>query len=404
MTADAVMEYFKTARDRAFKSQSTLRFHRFDGSGFFHYRFRRAGANRDGVTFNELFLGNKDESKSQKRLLFISYDDTSKKPKIRMRATLAGGQNIASKIMYYFDLVYHRPIPKDGQIQNAKIVRARTGDRFTYHIVFTVNFPKKPLLDVPTDTAIGIDLNFRKSEESVQVAAILHLKSDKYQEIFAPKEMVKAAKHIECLKAHIDDEATDLGKVLKPMLKKYNENHPNFEVWQHKFKLWKALLAFNNVTLSAESAYKIARWILWDPGHLDSEIEKLVLKWWQCNSRKYREHHNLRKKQLLNRKHFYRQIASELVAHKELIVFENFDLRDIVETKNKDTRLTNKARYQRFCVSPSEFRNVVTSAAERENVPHIKVNAAYTSKDCSFCGYRNKSLGSEKEWRCPKCG
>ena len=52
----------------------------------------------------------------------------------------------------------------------------------------------------------------------------------------------------------------------------------------------------------------------------------------------------------------------------------------------------------------SEFRDAIKNAADREGVTVIDVDAAYTSKTCSECGFLNKELKSEKEWVCSSCG
>ena len=44
------------------------------------------------------------------------------------------------------------------------------------------------------------------------------------------------------------------------------------------------------------------------------------------------------------------------------------------------------------------------NAADREGVPYIEVDPAYTSKTCAECGHLNKDLKAEKEWVCPECG
>ena len=51
-TADEVSKNFKNARKRSFKTGGKLRFHRFDGTGFFAFRFRRKNAKVDGPTFS----------------------------------------------------------------------------------------------------------------------------------------------------------------------------------------------------------------------------------------------------------------------------------------------------------------------------------------------------------------
>ena len=83
---------------------------------------------------------------------------------------------------------------------------------------------------------------------------------------------------------------------------------------------------------------------------------------------------------------------------------EKIPLNKFAETRDKDTKLSNKARAQRFLASVSEFRDAIKNAADREGVPYIEVDPAYTSKTCSECGSLNKALKAEKEWTCPSCG
>ena len=93
-----------------------------------------------------------------------------------------------------------------------------------------------------------------------------------------------------------------------------------------------------------------------------------------------------------------------MVAQNKLIVLEDINLNDFAETRDKDTKLSNQARAQRFSAALSEFRDAIVNAADREGVPYKWVDPAYTSKNCSACGKLNRSLNAEKEWTCPNCG
>ena len=398
VTAFEVQTNFKNARERSFKTGGKLRFHAFDGTGFFAFRFRRKDVNKAGVSFEELFQGNKP---NEQRFTFIGRDDSRKKTRLRLRATLVGGATKASKVPQEFDLIYHRPIPEGSQIQNGKIMRTRVGDKFKYHVVLAVKQPKTKPLSVPKNTAIGIDIGFRRTKDSVQVATITFSDGKKPPlEILAPPKMITGMEHVLDLQSILDDAATDLGKVIKPIFNDnpLNEDHP-------KHRLWRSLARYpNNVTLAFETAYKAARWLKIEPDFVPEKASKHILDWWSAYSRRYRELHNLRAKQLLNRKHFYRQVASDLVSHKQLIVLEEINLAVFAEVKDKDNNLSDKARAQRFLASPSEFRDAIINAANREAVPYVSVPPQYTSKTCSECGNINKELRAEKEWTCPNCG
>lgn len=398
-TAGAVFENFKNARDRSFKTGGQLRFHTFDGTGFFAFRFRRKDAKVDGISFTELFVGNKPNAQ---RFAFTGRDDARKKPRIRLRATLAGGAVKAGKVMHEFDMIYHRPIPENSQIQNGKIMRIRIGDRFKYHLVLTIKQPLSKPVSVPKDQAIGIDIGFRRIGNSIQVATVTSSNPNSPpQEIPAPTKMIKGMERVIDLQSDLSDSAADLGAKIKPILKDnpLAEDHP-------KYKLWKAAALFSaNVTLSFETAYKLARWLIdHDPNLIPATASKPVLDWWSAYSRRYREMHNLRAKQLLHRKHFYRQIAYDLVSRKQLIVLEEINLTIFAEVKDRNNKLSNKARAQRVLASPSEFRDAIINAANREGIPYISVPPQYTSKTCNACKKINKDLQSEKTWKCPHCG
>jgi putative transposase len=50
------------------------------------------------------------------------------------------------------------------------------------------------------------------------------------------------------------------------------------------------------------------------------------------------------------------------------------------------------------------FRAVLTHKAESAGREVVAVNPAYTSQDCSACGYRVRKTLSERVHRCPNCG
>ena len=400
-TADEVVRNFKEARQKVLSNpaKSKLNFHSFDGTGYFNFRFRRKGEKQDGVWFNELFVGN---SKEDRRFAIASKDDSRKKTRLRLRATMAGGVTKASKVYQEFDWIYHRPIPENAQIQNGKILRTRAGDKFRYDLVLTLRLPDTDTIS-PSDLqgTIGIDIGFRKSGDTVLIATVLSDEINaKPQEIKAPTEMVSALEHVIDLQSELDDAAADLGRIITPLLK----DNPLPEDHQ-KYRFWKSVAKRpTNVTLSFEKAYKFAIWLNNEPDVFPKAITEKVYTWWRGYSRKYREIHNRRRKQLTHRKHFYREAAANIVAQRKLIVLEKIPLNKFAETKDKDTKLSNKARAQRFLASVSEFRDAIKNAADREGVPYIEVDPAYTSKTCSECGSLNKALKAAKEWTCPSCG
>lgn len=414
-TADEVRRDFDNARDRIINKPSSgrLRFHRFDGTGYWQYRFRSSNANVDGVSFVELFRGNKDTGRAFE---LLSMDVTRKKPRLHLRAKLSGGVIKASKLFHEFDLIYHRPIPDNGQIQNGKILRTRSGDKFRYDLVLTVKFPKPENRVFACDNALGVDIGFREDKGKLLVATIGLLDGSHYHYIFVPKKFQQAIEHIDNLKKELDKSAGTLGKKLKSHLRSFKDFTPleqsqieqleAEERAEYVFKMMCRSVARmpNNVTFSFEKAYKLARALKHHHDMISSEASDAITLWWRGHSRRYRELHNLRAKQIRNRNDFYRNEAAKLIRYDLPIAVEDNFSASIAQVRDKDSDLKKTARKNRFLCAPSLLISAIKNAFERENLAFVKVNPKNTSKTCFDCGHINKKLGSEKEWRCPNCG
>ena len=431
--AGAVKDYFDTSRGKVLGDpKADLRFHPFDGSGFFHFRFRRSGATSDGVPLGNIFASDVDPDKpsnmNSSRFVLKSIDKTHKKPRIKLQAILAGKYN--SAVRCQFDMIYHRCIPENAQIQYAKILRKRIGNRFKYEVAFTVKLPAPTPIAGKPNRVIGIDLGFRQGENNngLEVASIistnrLAITSDSdftKKVLFIPDKIANAISFVENIQTALDDDATELGKDIIPVFKKHplDEGHPKYNLWKSVGKLPE------NGTLSFETAGKLARWMEspYYQGEFPETTSEQIVKWWNSASDRYnklvktpdfrgkttrrrahQELHNLRTKALAYRKDFYRNQASILVNEHIPIILEELDLKAMAEHKKADNKLGPKARAQRFDAALSEFRNAIKNAAERDGVQIIEVPAYYTSKTCSNCGEVNKELTSEKIWVCPSC-
>lgn len=418
--ANEVARYFKVARDRAFKERAKLRFHRFDGTGFWFYRFRETGASVDGVSFSTLQTGNKTEANDGRPFVLTEKSRRGKRVIYKLRAKLAGGAKMDSKVYGHFDLILHRPIPKDAQIQNAKLVRRRTGDKFSHAVSFTLRLPDAKPAKIGC-TVLGVDINFRQikgeedatgrrpvvgyrvgtvatNDDSLETEAIGIMRENK-------RGFLARMTHIEDLRSRMDKNATELGKKLIPLLKTAKplpEDHPQFR-FVHRLRNMRA-----NVTLDFERSYKMARWFMRAPedaAFFGPEIENLVMNWWNDNSLKYREMQNLRRKALADRREYYRMEAARMVKYGLPIAVEELDMSKWAEKKDADNKLSSRALSNRFLVAPSELIGALQNAVEREGLAFVKINPAYTSKTCHACGAVNKKLsGEDVEWTCPACG
>lgn len=449
-TANAIRQYFKTARDRAFKNpRAELQFHKFDGTGYWHFEtvLRETDPTtgkrkkQNGTTLPKLLVGNKGFDADNRAFALRFKEQKGKRETYELRVKLGGGARNHEKIYGFFDVIFHRPIPDNAQIQSIKMNRYRNGDKFTYAATFTLKFPDIEPAVIPPET-LGVDLGFRKFYENdgrIRVAAVttsnavsddavsfIDLTTTNWQAddknstcgVCGKKghdanrkgdknHYLRRVEYVDCLKTVLDKGATELGKTVIPLIKKMrplpeNDTKDPWSARVNRMRKWPA-----NVSLSFEDAYKMHKWLQRKPEIqplLGNEIGNAIENWWQQYSLKYREMHNLRRRTLAARNEYYRIEAAKLVARKLPVVFEKLDLSRMAEVKDADNRLGNKARYQRFIGSPSAFKDAVKNAAQREGVRYLEIPPQYTSKKCSACGLINKKLGAEAEWVCEGCG
>lgn len=378
--ANQILRDFQAARKKLFADwklgiQAQLRYHKFDGTGYFYYRFRRPQKKRDGFSFHELDAKQNDGRDFTIKLLTAlnrrgkNTGKPKKEPRYELRAKLGGGNQKANKFYCKFVLILHRSLPANAQIQNAQIIRNRVGNRFSYSVCFTVreSAPKS----VKSKTAVGIDLNWRedKQKKTIEVATIAHEDGSPAQTIALPETIIEKEDYINEKKSKMDASSTELGKEIKKYIKtmKLPDDHGKKKLWNSVVKLP------DNRTLSFETAFKVAGWATYEPGIFPKDARKLLSEWRVKHGRTYQECHNLRHKILGHRKDFYRQKAAGLVKTAKEIVLEEIDLSELAKYRDRDDTLSKKARRNRVLAAPGEFRSIIEGTAKREGFRFIIV-------------------------------
>jgi putative transposase len=103
-----------------------------------------------------------------------------------------------------------------------------------------------------------------------------------------------------------------------------------------------------------------------------------------------------------NRRHnFVHQFARRLVNRYGTIAVENLNVKGMVQNHGYPLAGVAKSISD---ASWSMFRSVLTQKAESAARQLVAVEPAYTSQDCSTCGYRVRKKLSERVHSCPNCG
>lgn len=404
LTTEKIKKNFKTAREKVLSDprKSRLNFHRFDGSGFYHFRCRQIDKSSNGAKWSDLFEGDNWNLRDKRLMLTGIKRTVEKKNQVKQ---WIGVKSKLGNDWVHFDLIYHRPIPDEGIITNGQIIRERIGTRFRYHLCITVDLPQSEPSSKNINANIGIDINWRLAEladhdnKTLKVAACVHFdhvneKLLKSEMIYLPEKIQYAANHVKRLESELSESARLLGEKLKPELQKCK---------QEENKYWK-IAANNRFQLNFETARKLKSDHDFGKVNLTEIAENLLNNWHQKYYIKYCEHHNLNKKYLTNRKHFYRNLAARLIKYNIPIAVENLTLSKMAEVKNKSNKLGGKSRGQRVHAAPSELLSALENVAKREGIAYTKVNPSNTSKTCHVCHTIFKEMDSGEHWECPSCG
>ena len=98
-----------------------------------------------------------------------------------------------------------------------------------------------------------------------------------------------------------------------------------------------------------------------------------------------------------NRRHnFVHQQSRKLVNRFGILAVEKLNVKGMVQNHCLAKSISD--------ASWTQFRNALTMKAESAGRLVVAVNPAYTSQDCSACGYRAKKKLSERWHHCPMCG
>lgn len=461
-TADWIKRFdFMVSRRQAFAGvRGWPKRHRFDGSGYWIFRFGRNGS---GKKWKELF---KPATTSRFTLLDkacgqIKGQNRGLRHVVRGTVILSGEAKEKAhreKNKIGFSIILHRPIPEDAIIRNAQIVKQRSGKNFQYYVCFNCDLAPTRRKETISDVTIGIDTGWRIIEEmknqpknslrdygrQIQVATIAFSDARKdYAEICFPERLARKARHLLEIQSDLDKSATRFGKQILPLVKGVTiaDDYPGkqHEIEAKKRFLEGLKLIGGNITLDIERAYKFAKWVQFASFEgnerydiFDSKLKALCHDWLYSIDKgskrtnkagkvayysRYREMHGLRKHITIARNELYRTIASDLVkgtgrvipelraledGNNYRVIVEKLSLHKMAEKKYAHNALSDRALAVRQLVAPGTFLSSIEMAANREKIDFLRVDPRDTSKTCSSCNYKN-DIKSEKTWQCSNC-
>ena len=369
----------------------TLHFARWDGSGHVAVQVQRTRPlTTDGV------FG--DDTRVQiDPLAPDAYDHPSRGERRRRQRTAIrvriGSAADRSPIWCELPVILHRPLPA-GRVTWVHLLRERVEAKDRYRVQLVIESDGPPLERCGTGV-VGVDLGWRLTPEGLRVAYAAG--SDGAEHVLVQRADVGAAvKHAEGLRGTRDDNLTAIRVWLVAWLA--GREVPEWLAEARKtLPLWRSQARLAGLVLR----WRSQRW------EGDAEGYERLEAWRKQDKHLWTWEVHERRRTLGRRREQYRVWAAGLARRYEVLVLEDFDLRDVAKQRpaeeDKDTQ--ESARYQRVIAAPSTARAALVNAFRQRGGIVIAAPAEFTTQMCHACGKRCRwDQAAEITHTCEHCG
>lgn len=306
-----------------------------------------------------------------------------------------------------FPIMLSRPIPEGYRIKNVRIIRRAFAnvERWLAHVVISrpdvvVDVPALPEKEM---RQVGVDVGWRQLPNgSIRVA---HAVGDDGQnhELRLPAAWREKVEHARSLRSIRD--------------KNLDEAKARIAEWiEERGAAWNAQLAIDGKPGLPEAAH-VRLWrragrvkqfltaygaLLTDErrGYLEA-WHKQDLHLWQWEVFELRRCDN-------QRREMFRLFAKEIASRYDVVRLERFDLRVFAQRGDPEDGATTDRRQtsaNRVLANVSGFRTVLESAVASQGGRVVKLDAAWTTKTCAWCGHVDEwDAGQSLNHTCSSCG
>lgn len=402
---NAVLESYKSARNRAMKEGAELRFHHFDGSGRFTCQIM------GGMSTEKLLSGRHNVAQvkllSRGEFAQLLKNNTSaiqnqsvgsrrdKREYGILTITIYTGEDEQGKKTRRtldFPIIMHRPLPDGATLKTLSVNRKKVGTDYRWTVTFTFSNETDEIASPVQTNICGINFGWKQVEGGLRVATITD--NIETRHIVLPQVIVDKLAHSEYLQSRVDIATNEnyawmLEKMVAP---------------PDNLKEDIAILRRSKKPHPAKFARLVIKWRNECP-----DFEPLTLaiaeKMRKRVKRLSQEHHHLRDKTQRRRLEFYRNEAKKIADKYSLIRTDKIDLRQMALLEKGDgtpNKLADIARYHRKVAALSEFREWIGKQSLKVS-GKVEIIEMESTRTCYSCGGGMKRSGG-KSLKCRECG
>ena len=374
--ANAVFRSYQSARGRAMRDGTELKFHAYRGEGRITNQIQNGG-----MTVQDLFEGRHPQVQV-----------TPARNGSDLSATVyARGR--AERKNVTWPMRMSRPIPDDAQIKEVVVTRKKIASHYRHAVIFTATREGVEPLPPSNGPSIAIDLGWRRLTEGLRVGTVLAEGDNQPNYVICPEKTLTDIERCESLRKRRDELRN---AVLLWLTDVDWDNAPD-----PLRDLGKSL------RLSpASAAGRIARLaILWRDYDWQSEERARCEEWRRADKRMWEEEANLRDKALYRRTDTYRKAAKAIAERAGVIILKEFNIAETArkETKSGDETDQVKAmRRYRTLAAPGDLRRWIVVQAEKRGVP-IHYHEGPSNIPHHVCGTAHTLHGPASRHYCPRC-
>jgi hypothetical protein len=320
---DDVRHAYEVARVRAMRAGTELREHQWNGSGRVSVRFQRGLPMATAFTRRGLRLQIDSVSDQAWTSAVRSVRRNLSRSKVRIRVASSPEQR---PVWFEIPVVIHRPMPPDGMIRSAALIRERLALSWRYRLIVTVACPSPPSYVSAERPSIAVDLGWRLTPEGLRVAFWTDTLGSHGQLVIPLSDVA---------------ELTKIRELWSVLDKHFAQIRAGILAWRGANQVPEALLPHFESVAARQSRAGLLRLLdTWRGYRIggDSEIFEKLSWWRNKHIHLWTWAVNLRDQLTRKRLELFRHFAAALVKQYGTIFLEQFDLRWFSRTPPPDYR------------------------------------------------------------------
>lgn len=312
------------------------------------------------------------------------------RPRVRLRI---GSTEARDPIWAEWPIIYHRPLPEDGRIKCAKVVRRRVCGKDEWSLHVTVQTPMPPAAAVDAPSVVAVDLGWRRTPEGLRAGGWSDGTDD----------------HDIMLDPSVPGELRKASDIRAIRDRQQNEIQAQLVAWRESVETLPAehaeALKFLPQWKSPARFAALARW--WRDHRIDGDavIVEALEAWRKQDKHLWLYETGARRSAIARRREQYRRLAADLAARYDVLVVERLALDKTIAIPAPESERDNvpQGRRQQVQTAPSELRSALVNAFTARGRTVVSVPAGGPAS-ALLTSYRERSgdvetVGTAREAR-----